>query len=402
MVGTPQVSGDARGPCYRTAGVLACPRSRHLANPAQGCQELCSRREHGRFPAFAAFPPGAAAVFGRRTLTLQGRTILVTGAGGFIGSHVVEAAVAAGAHVRALVHYNALGSDGWLDELDPAAAAQVDISRGDICDSGYVADLVDGCHMVLHLAALIAIPHSYAAPRSFVAVNVEGTLNVLDACRRAGVERLVHTSTSEVYGTALTTPINEAHPLQAQSPYSASKIGADALVEAHARSFGLPAVILRPFNTFGPRQSERAVIPTVIRQALDPACPAIRIGDTSPQRDFNYVADTVDAFLTCATAEGLKYGRVYNSGSGTAASIGDVIAHVAAITGTAKPVETEAARFRPAASEVRLLLADASRLAAATGWSSRVGLREGLERTVQWWRARLAAGTVRRRRGYAT
>jgi NAD dependent epimerase/dehydratase len=333
---------------------------------------------------------------------LRDRRVLVTGAGGFIGSHLVEAVVAAGARVRALVHYNALGSAGWLDEIAPEVRRRVDVWRGDIRDSGYVGDLVAEQEIVLHLAALIAIPHSYVAPRSFVDVNVSGTLNVLDACRRHGVARLVQTSTSEVYGTAITTPMTEAHPLQAQSPYAASKIGADALAEAYARSFATPVVILRPFNTYGPRQSERAVIPTIIRQVLDPDCRAVRIGDVTPVRDFNYVDDTVAAFVAAATAAGVASGEACNSGTGVAVSVGEVIARVEALTGIEKPVETDQARHRPAASEVRHLLADADRLRGATGWRPRVPLDEGLKRTIDWWRARFDRGAVRAGRDYAT
>jgi nucleoside-diphosphate-sugar epimerase len=212
----------------------------------------------------------------------------------------------------------------------------------------------------------------------------------------------VHTSTSEVYGTALTTPITEDHPLRGQSPYSASKIGADMMVEAFVRSFELPAVILRPFNTYGPRQSERAVIPTVIRQALDPACAAIRVGDLTPQRDFNFVADTVRAFLAVGAAEGIAMGAPYNAGSGTAHTVGEMIETVITLTGCNKPVETEAARMRPERSEVRVLLAGSDRLCEATGWRSQVGLREGLQATVAWWRERIAKGVVRAGAEYAT
>ncbi len=330
----------------------------------------------------------------------RGRRVLVTGADGFIGSHLVEALVAAGARVTALAQYNAFGSNGWLDELDEDVRAKLDVRRGDVRDAAYVAQLVAGHEVVFHLAALIAIPYSYHAPQSYVDVNVTGTLNVLEACRAHGVERLVHTSTSEVYGTALTTPIAEDHPLQGQSPYAATKIAADMMVEAYVRSFALPAVILRPFNTYGPRQSERAVIPTVIRQALDPACEAIHVGDVSPKRDFSYVSDTVEAFLAVGTAAALEFGRPYNSGTGVATSIAEVIDRVVALTGVNKPVEIEEARKRPEKSEIRLLLADAKRLGAATGWTPRVSLEDGLARAIEWWRARLASGAVRRGTGY--
>jgi UDP-glucose 4-epimerase len=332
----------------------------------------------------------------------RGKRVLVTGADGFIGSHLVEALVAEGAEVTALALYNAFGSQGWLDTVDDEVHEAVTIERGDVRDAGFMARLVEGHETVFHLAALIAIPYSYAAPQSYVDVNVTGTLNVLEAARRAGVGRVIHTSTSEVYGTALRTPIGEDHPLQGQSPYAASKIGADKMAEAFARSFDLPVVVLRPFNTFGPRQSERAVIPTVIRQALDPSCPAIRVGDLTPRRDFNYVGDTVDAFLKAGSASTLEYGVAYNSGSGRTVAIGEVVETVVAATGCNKPIESEAARFRPEKSEVRELLADAGRFSAATGWRPQVGLAEGIERTVEWWRSRVTSGAIRRDAGYLT
>jgi NAD dependent epimerase/dehydratase len=336
------------------------------------------------------------------TAAYKDRTVLVTGADGFIGSHLAERLAAAGARVTALAQYNALGTTGWLEELTPALAGTVTVARGDIRDAGYVMRLLAGQEIVFHLAALIAIPHSYAAAQSYVDTNVTGTVNLLEAARAHGVGRFVHTSTSEVYGTAQTVPISEAHRLQGQSPYSASKIGADMMAEAYARSFDLPVAILRPFNTYGPRQSERAVIPTVIRQALDPACTAIKVGDVTPTRDFNYVGDTVDAFAAVGVADGIAYGAPYNTGTGVEVSIGEMIEQVRAITGTNKPVETEAARMRPENSEVRTLLADPARLTAATGWQASTDLAAGLEKTVVWWRERIAAGTVRRDTGYLT
>lgn len=331
-----------------------------------------------------------------------GKKVLVTGADGFIGSHLAEALAADGAKVTALAQYNPFDSHGWIDDIAPDLRDSMQVVRGDVRDPGFVLRLVRGQEVVFHLAALIAIPYSYHAPQSYVDVNVTGTLNMLEAAREAGVARLVHTSTSEVYGTAITTPIAEDHPLQGQSPYSASKIGADMMLEAFVRSFELPAVILRPFNTYGPRQSERAVIPTVIRQALDPACAAIRIGDATPQRDFNFVADTVRAFLAVGAAGGLAMGTSYNAGSGVAHSVGAMIETVVALTGCNKPVETEAARMRPEKSEVRVLLAGSDRLREATGWQSEVDLRQGLEATVDWWRDRIARGAVRAGAGYAT
>ena len=332
----------------------------------------------------------------------RGRRIVVTGADGFIGSHLVESLVAAGAEVTALAFYNAFDKNGWLDELSDDALRSVRISRGDVRDFSFVNRLVAGHDIVFHLAALIGIPHSYVAPQSYVDTNVTGTLNVLEAARVNGVGRVVHTSTSEVYGTALTLPISESHPLQGQSPYSASKIAADKMAEAYALSFDLPVAVLRPFNTYGPRQSERAVIPTIVRQALDPACTAIKLGDLTTTRDFNYVSDTVAAFLAIGRAAEIEFGAPYNTGTGHAVSVADVMERVRELTGTNKPVESEALRVRPERSEVRTLLADPARLAAATGWRAEVSLDVGLDHVVSWWRDRLAGGSVRRSADYAT
>lgn len=326
---------------------------------------------------------------------LSGVRVLVTGADGFIGSHLTERLVRDGAEVRALSAYNSFGSAGWLDRLAPEVRGAIDIWAGDVRDPHFVRTLVEDREIVFHLAALIAIPFSYVAPQSYVEVNVTGTLNVLEACRRAGVRRMVHTSTSEVYGTARYTPIDEAHPMQGQSPYSASKIGADHMAESYWRSFETPVVTLRPFNTFGPRQSERAVIPTVIRQMLDPACSEIRIGDLTPIRDFNYVEDIADAFCRIGTSDGVAMGEVYNAGSGRAVTIGEMIDLLRGICGTDKPVSEDAVRKRPPQSEVFELLAEATRFGAATGWSSAIGLEAGLERTVDWWRAEIATGRIR-------
>ncbi len=305
--------------------------------------------------------------------------VLVTGAGGFIGSHLAERLVEEGARVRALVHYNALGRWGWLDESP--LAGEMEVLAGDLTDPWSVNRAVQGQQVVFHLGALIAIPYSYDAPQSYVRVNVEGALNVLQACRQAGVSRLVHTSTSEVYGTAQRVPIAEDHPLQGQSPYSASKIGADKLVESFHLSFGLPVVTVRPFNTFGPRQSARAVIPTIITQLL--AGQPVRLGNLHPTRDLNYVANTVDGFLAAAQAD-QAIGRTINLGSGREISIGDLARLIARLMGKDLGLTQDPARLRPVGSEVERLLADASLAAELLDWRPRVDLEEGLTRTIAW------------------
>ena len=335
-------------------------------------------------------------------MSYQAVKILVTGADGFIGSHLAEALVARSAKVTALCLYNSFDKHGWLDDLSESVRAKLTIRRGDIRDAAFVRRIARGQDIIFHLAALIAIPYSYVAAQSYVETNVAGTLNLLEAARESSVSRVIHTSTSEVYGTALTLPIAEAHPLQGQSPYSASKIGADMMAEAFARSFDLPVAILRPFNTYGPRQSERAVIPTVLRQALDPSCATIRIGDASTVRDFTFVDDTVAAFLAVGLAPDIEFGRAYNAGSGKAVSVAEMIDLVVDIAGCGKPVAHDAGRMRPENSEVRTLLADSSRLASAVGWRPRVDLREGLTRTIAWWRDRLSGGLVRREREFIT
>ncbi|MCB2102999.1 MAG: GDP-mannose 4,6-dehydratase [Rhodobacterales bacterium] len=307
--------------------------------------------------------------------------VLVTGAGGFIGSHLAEALVAAGANVRALVHYNALGSWGWLD--DNPAAGSMEVLAGDVTDADYVRYAVAGRAVVFHLAALIGIPYSYLAPRSYLRVNGEGTLNVLQAARDLDVGRVVVTSTSETYGTAQRVPIAEDHPLQGQSPYSASKIGADMMTEAYHRSFGLPVVTLRPFNTFGPRQSARAVIPTIITQALDGG--PVRLGNLTPTRDLTYVSDTVAGFLAAGTAEA-AVGRTINLGTGREIAIGDLAALIAQMMGVPFEPQADATRVRPGASEVERLLSDNRLAAELMGWSPAVSLEDGLARTIAWIR----------------
>lgn len=330
------------------------------------------------------------------------RKILVTGADGFIGSHLTEALVAAGAKVTALAQYNSFDSHGWLDDLPDSVRRQLTLVRGDVRDSAFVNRLVNGHEMVFHLAALIAIPFSYVAAQSYVETNVLGTLNILEAARMHGTERVIHTSTSEVYGTALTMPINETHPLQGQSPYSASKIAADMMAEAFARSFDLPVVILRPFNTFGPRQSERAIIPTIIRQSLDPNFAAIRVGDATTIRDLTFVTDTAAAFMAAGLTSSLKYGHPYNAGSQRAVVIRDLIDLIVDMCRCRKPVIQEDKRLRPPGSEVRALLADCTNFSRETGWVPKINLREGLQRTVSWWRSRLSEGAVRAEMDFMT
>lgn len=327
----------------------------------------------------------------------RGREVSVTGADGFIGSHLVEALVAQGARVTALTLYNSFDSFGWLDELPEETVASMTRVRIDVRDTALIRRVLQGQEIVFHLAALIAIPHSYVAPRSYVETNVLGTLNVLEAARENHVGRIVHTSTSEVYGSALTLPISEWHPLQAQSPYAASKIGADMMAEAFARSFDTPVVILRPFNCYGPRQSERAIIPTIIRQLLDSRCAELKVGDTTTSRDFTFVDDTVAAFLAAGIGANVEFGRPYNAGSGRMISGGDLIDLLTEIVGNRKRLASgEAMRMRPSKSEVRALQADSGRFRADAGWRPCSTLRQGLERTVEWWRGRLAGGRVRR------
>jgi NAD dependent epimerase/dehydratase len=309
----------------------------------------------------------------------SGRRVLVTGGEGFIGSHLVERLVHEGAEVRTLVQYNAFGRLGWLD---PAVHVEVRVIPGDVRDAGRVGEAVDGCEVVFHLAALIGIPYSYVAPESYVQVNVEGTSNVALACRTTGVSRLVHTSTSETYGSALRVPIDEDHPLQPQSPYSASKIGGDMMALSYWHAFELPVAVVRPFNTYGPRQSTRAVIPTILTQ-LHGGATEIRLGATAPTRDFNYVDDTVSGFLAVAACD-RAVGSVVNIGSGREVSIGDLVALLIRTTGSSAEVVVDPDRVRPAGSEVDRLLCDNTRAREWAGWTPEVSLEEGLRRTSDW------------------
>ncbi len=314
--------------------------------------------------------------------------VLVSGADGFIGSHLVEALVRDGREVRALALYNALGHRGWLDHVDGEVTTAIEVVSGDIRDPFAMRQAVAGCDAVLHLAALIAIPYSYVAPESYVATNVQGTLNLLQAARDAEVARFVHTSTSEVYGTARFVPITEDHPLQPQSPYSASKIGADCMALAYHRSFGLPVAVIRPFNTYGPRQSTRAVIPTIVTQIARGAR-AIRLGATHPTRDFSFVADTVAGFLAILDSEA-AIGEVVNVGSGFEVSIGETARLIAEVMGAEIEIVCEAERLRPAESEVERLWAATDRAQELLDWRPAYGGRKGFERglaeTARWFR----------------
>jgi len=312
------------------------------------------------------------------------RRVLVTGAGGFIGSHVVERLVEAGAQVRALVRYNSRNDHGWLETLDAAIVSETEVYPGDLANPEAVAAAATDRQTVLHLGALIPIPYSYRHPREFVTANVEGTLNVLEAARRHSIERVVHTSTSEVYGTPQTVPIAETHPLHPQSPYAATKVAADQLALSYHRSFGLPVVVARPFNTFGPRQSARAVIPTILSQAL--AGDRVELGATHPTRDFVYVQDTVFGLLRCGEVSGIE-GEVINLGTGKEISIGELATRIIALADVdPELVFSSPERLRPETSEVERLLADPSRARRLLGWSAQTDFDDGLRQTLDWLR----------------
>ncbi len=314
------------------------------------------------------------------------RPVLVTGAGGFIASHLVEALVAKQARVRAFVRYNSRGDPGLLSLLPAATLKQVEIIAGDLRDLPAVEEAAQGITHILHLGALIAIPYSYLHPAEVVETNVIGTMNVLLAARQAKTERVVHTSTSEVYGTALWTPISEDHPLQGQSPYSASKIGADKLAESFFRSFDTPVVTLRPFNTYGPRQSTRAVIPTIIAQALSQD--TVWLGNLEARRDLTFVADTVAGFLLAGETPGIE-GETFNLGTGREISVGELANLVVGLIQRQVSIKTETQRLRPQKSEVQRLLADNSKARSRLGWEPRTNLEEGLALTIEWVRENL-------------
>ena len=316
------------------------------------------------------------------------KQVLVTGAAGFIGSHLTEALLAAGAKVRVLIRYNSAGRRGHLDDLEPALNRRLEVVAATVEDPYAVQQAVDGCDTVFHLAALIGIPYSYLAPHHYVATNVLGTVHVLEACRRAKVRRLVHTSTSETYGSAQYTPIDELHPMVGQSPYSASKIAADQMALAYHRSFDLPVATLRPFNTFGPRQSARAIVPTIMTQLLSGA-EVLQVGNLTPQRDLNYVGDTVRAFLAVAACDA-AIGTTVHVGSGQCLTIGELVERIFTLTGRRVPVIERDERRRPDHSEVMVLLANNAKAELLFGYRPAVGLDEGLRRTWAYLEQHLA------------
>jgi NAD dependent epimerase/dehydratase len=313
--------------------------------------------------------------------------VLVTGADGFIGSHLVEGLVTSGHKVKALTMYNSFGTWGWLETIPGEILEQVEVVPGDIRDSIFVRNAMNGCSSVMHLAALIAIPYSYIAPEAYIDTNVKGTLNILQAAREAGVGKIIHTSTSEVYGTAQFVPITEDHPLQGQSPYSASKIAADQLAYSFYSSFELPVITIRPFNTYGPRQSARAVIPTIISQIASGAT-TIHLGSISPTRDFNYVSDTVNGFISALSSED-ALGETINLGSGFEISIGDTVELIARLMNVDVTVTTDESRLRPTGSEVERLCADNQKAAELLNWTPALagidGLESGLTETIKWF-----------------
>lgn len=318
------------------------------------------------------------------------KKILVTGADGFIGSHLTEALVHQGYKVRAFVMYNSFNTWGWLDHSSEEVKKQVEIFAGDIRDPYGVKEAMKGCDVVLHLAALIAIPYSYHSPDTYIDTNIKGTLNIVQAARELGIEKVVHTSTSEVYGTAQFVPITEEHPLQGQSPYSASKIGADQIAMSFYNSFSTPVAIIRPFNTYGPRQSARAVIPTIITQIAN-GQRKIKLGSVSPTRDFNYVKDTVKGFISVAESQN-SVGQVINIGSNYEISIGDTVNLIAEVMGAEIEIETDEQRLRPEKSEVERLWAANAKAKELLGWEpsygGRDGFKRGLKETIEWFSCR--------------
>lgn len=315
-------------------------------------------------------------------MKLNGKKVLVTGSEGFIGSHLTERLVEMGAEVTALVQYNSFNNWGWIDTFDKSVKDNIKIVTGDIREYDGMKKIIKGQEVVFHLAALIAIPYSYLSPMAYVRTNVEGTTNILEACREYEVEKIVHTSTSEVYGTALYVPIDEKHPMQGQSPYSASKIGGDKIAESFYKSFGLPVATIRPFNTYGPRQSARAVIPTIISQILAGKM-EIKLGSLTPTRDFNYVKDTAEAFIKIAESE-KTIGEVINAGSNYEISIGDTVKKIINIIGKDVKIISDEERMRPENSEVNRLWAENKKIKELTEWMPQYTIDAGLKETIKW------------------
>jgi len=312
----------------------------------------------------------------------KGKNVLVTGADGFIGSHLTERLMGEGARVRAFVYYNSFNSWGWLDGLAENKKAKLDVFSGDIRDGNGVLEAMQGIDVVFHLAALIGIPFSYHSPDSYVDTNIKGTLNVLQAARKTKAERIIHTSTSEVYGTAQYAPIDEDHPINPQSPYAATKAAADSLALSFYRSFDTPVAVLRPFNTFGPRQSARAIIPTIMAQVLAGKS-AIQLGNTDAVRDFNFVANTVDAFILLAETKGAE-GEVFNVGTGREVSVAEIAEMIGRVAGKKIKIIADKQRIRPQKSEVGRLLCNAGKIQDACGWNAKISLEEGLKETFVW------------------
>ena len=315
-------------------------------------------------------------------MNLKGKKVLVTGAEGFIGSHLTERLVELGADVTALVQYNSFNNWGWIDTFDKEVLNSIRVETGDIRELDGMNRIIKGQEVVFHLAALIAIPYSYLSPMAYVRTNVEGTTNVLEACRNHDVQKIIHTSTSETYGTALYVPIDEKHPMQGQSPYSASKIGADKMAESFYRSFNMPITTLRPFNTYGPRQSARAVIPTIISQILA-GKNEIKLGSLTPTRDFNFVKDTAEAFVKVAESD-KTIGEVINAGSNYEISVGDTVKKIIDIIGKDIKIICDEDRIRPEKSEVNRLWADNTKIKELTDWTPKYSIDEGLAETVNW------------------
>ncbi len=314
------------------------------------------------------------------------KKVLVIGADGFIGSHLSEKLVKSNFNVSTMVVYNSFGSIGWLNDLPRRILKEIDIVFGDITDEIFIRNTIKNFDIVYNLAALISIPHSYISPKSYLTTNINGTINLLESVRLGNIDKLIHTSTSEVYGSALFTPINEEHKLQAQSPYSASKISADHFVESYVKTFNVPVVIHRPFNTYGPRQTERAIIPSIIRQSIDKDIKKITVGNTKTIRDFNYVTDTVNAFIELSISKNVKFGYPYNSGSGQGISIQNILKKILKFTNCKKSILIKKSLVRPKHSEVFELVCDANRIKSSTNWKSKVNIDRGINLTVNWWK----------------